>query len=610
MRTFGRALAVALLGGLAGAAWIVLLYAFDPGLHLDMSRPIDPVAKGFYPLERDEASGLTFAWTERQADIDLPALDRRAEWQLVVRLRGARPQAETPPELSLAVDGVIVSVLQTTNEFVDVHAPVRARADLQRGVRVTLTSSDTFRPGPEDPRDLGVMVDELRIRPVAHPEHPGRGIALAPRPAMGGGLVVGLVMGAAMGLVGITAGSAVGAVLVLTAGHAVAVVRHLGPNLPYAYHLGWLALVVAAALVVGLRAAERASGGPLRNTARFAAVFTAAAAYLELVVLLHPSALASVPAPQAWRVESVLEAQYLGWIAGRAAGEIAWYTAVVLIDALAGLLLYPVVVRSSGDRLAGAMAVALYHLIPIGLLMERTGHLTTALGHSIAVLVLVAITAGWLERRTPARLAALTGLVALAFLSQAGTFAVLLVALLGVAAAFRWLGGPVIRSAAGPLLLVTVAATAVGVLLYYGHLITMYGDQGLRLLAEPPHEIGHPSTAERLLAIPRELRAAYGVAPLLLACGGGAWMWRRRQADWLGLALVGWAGACLLLLLPGTLAPLDIDYHLAFLPIVALLGAIGASWLWRPRGWTRIGVGFLLAIAVWRGVGAWLGPLL
>ena len=41
-------------------------------------------------------------------------------------------------------------------------------------------------------------------------------------------------------------------------------------------------------------------------------------------------------------------------------------TIVCAADALAGLLLYTMAVRMRGDRLAGALAVALYHLIPLG----------------------------------------------------------------------------------------------------------------------------------------------------------------------------------------------------------------------------------------------------
>jgi hypothetical protein len=609
MRTLGRAVAVALLGGLAGAAWIVLLYAFDPSVHLDMSRPMDRVTRGFHGLERDRDTGIAFAWTTRQADIDIPALDRRAEWQLVVRLRSLRPEPDRFPELTLAVDGVIVSIVQTTDEFVDVHAPIPARADLQRGARVTLTASNTFRPGPDDPRELGVMVEDVRIRPVPHPDRSTPGIALAPRPAIGGGLLVGLLMGGAFGLVGITAGSAVGAILALTAGHAAAVVRHLGPTLPFAYQVGWLALLVAVALVAGLRLTERAARGPLRNTARFAAVFTAGAAYLQLLVLLHPSAPASAAASPAWRLESVLEARYLAWTAVAPMGEVAWSTMVVLVAGLAGLLLYPAVVRSSGDRLAAAMAVAIYQLVQVRLLVGWAEHLTTAIGHSLAVLALVGVTAGGIERRSPARLAALTGLVTLAFVSDAAAFAVLLAALLGIAAAYRWIGGPLIRSAAGPLLGVTFAAAAAGALLWYDHLTAWYGEQGWRLLVSPPGGAA-PRSVWALAGVAGETIGGAGVAPLLLACAGGAWMWRRRQADWLGLALFGWTAGCVALLPVVAVAVPPVDVRPALLPVVALLAAVGASWLWRAGRWARIACGILLALTVWQGVAAWLRPLL
>ena len=55
------------------------------------------------------------------------------------------------------------------------------------------------------------------------------------------------------------------------------------------------------------------------------------------------------------------------------------------IDAAAGLLLYCVVVSAWGHRLAGAMAVAIYHLIPLDLAVLTTGNLTNAFAQSVAV---------------------------------------------------------------------------------------------------------------------------------------------------------------------------------------------------------------------------------
>ena len=47
----------------SGAAWLALLYAWHPRLSVEFDRDLPRLLSGVHPPERDETSGLTFAWT-------------------------------------------------------------------------------------------------------------------------------------------------------------------------------------------------------------------------------------------------------------------------------------------------------------------------------------------------------------------------------------------------------------------------------------------------------------------------------------------------------------------------------------------------------------------
>ena len=71
------------------------------------------------------------------------------------------------------------------------------------------------------------------------------------------------------------------------------------------------------------------------------------------------------------------------------------------VDAIAGLLLYAVVTKAWGNRLAAAMAVAIYHLIPLDLAVLTTGNLTNAFAQSVAVAAMALMAShavGWSAR--------------------------------------------------------------------------------------------------------------------------------------------------------------------------------------------------------------------
>jgi hypothetical protein len=95
-RAIGRAAAAALLAGLLGAVFAALFYAWHPDLDIEFDRDLPRNAAGIYPAERDDATGLTFAWTGADAVIRLPGLDRNTPWTLDMRLRGGRADGSNP----------------------------------------------------------------------------------------------------------------------------------------------------------------------------------------------------------------------------------------------------------------------------------------------------------------------------------------------------------------------------------------------------------------------------------------------------------------------------------------------------------------------------------
>src|SRR5207244_9214057 len=102
------------------------------------------------------------------------------------------------------------------------------------------------------------------------------------------------------------------------------------------------------------------------------------------------------------------------------------------IDAVAGLLLYVIVARAWGHRVAAAMAVAIYHLIPLDLAVLTTGNLTNAFAQSVAVCALALMASGTGTLTT----ALLAVALAVAYLSHTSTLAILFVATLAIAALF------------------------------------------------------------------------------------------------------------------------------------------------------------------------------
>ncbi len=629
MSSVGRAVAAAILAGLFGAAWVALLYAWHPAILVDFDRDLPRNVGGVYAPERDRASALTFAWTSADAVLRLPGLDRRVAWTLDIRVRGARPSLPDNPLLTIVVDGANVERIQTTPDWGVVHVMIPARPD-RRGLVIDLQSSRTFVPGPSDPRPLGVMLDRLVLAP--------QGAVLVPDAALRATSLSAGAMGAAIALAGVTAGSAVGGSVLLSAGIAAVMARGFAPFGTYPSTVlrlsCWIAVVLAAASL-GAGAWRRQA---LRNTARFAVIFSASALLLKLAVLLHPNMPVGDAMFHAHRFESVLAghlfftsiapggytfpyppglyvfASPFANLVHRGAPDMALLRIVATaVDCAFGLLLYWVVVRNWGVRLGGAMAVAIYHLIPLNFDVLTTGNLTNAFAQSVAIGGLAVMAAPALSSSVARMTCVLAALLAAAFMSHTGTVAILFVAGLAVATLFAARGGPQLRSAAWAVAVATFAAAVVAVALYYGWFMDTYRGELARIAHDTTSaapDVGGRTISDRLRLVPYELGIYIGAPVLLFAFLGAVELARHRASDRLTLTLAGWMTSCVAFLVLGILTPVDMRYYLAALPALAIAAGYGAAWAWTDgwplhRGLWRLATAVFLAATILTGFHHW-----
>ena len=171
---------------------------------------------------------------------------------------------------------------------------------------------------------------------------------------------------------------------------------------------------------------------PYRQTAKFAIGFSGAALLLKLLVLLHPNMPIGDALFHAHRFHEVLDGRwyftsiapgnyrfpyapglyvfaipFAGLVRRGAADMTVLRTIVCVADVLAGLLLYSLTTRIRGDRLSGAVAVALYQLVPLGFGVITVGNLTNAFAQALAIAGLALIASPTLRFERRAMVAAL-----------------------------------------------------------------------------------------------------------------------------------------------------------------------------------------------------------
>jgi hypothetical protein len=194
---------------------------------------------GVYAAERDDNSGLTFAWTGEVLAVRLPGLDRRIPWTLELRARSAR--AETP-ELTFYADGAKLTSIPATSDFSILRVEVPPNPS-RRGVAITVGSSSTVVPGPHDPRKLGIMLDRLELSAA--------GFARAPSSALTGAAISTAVAAAVVALAGAGPLTIAAATLFFGLSGSALLARGVAPYGTYPETLGTIAVVVWLACALG-----------------------------------------------------------------------------------------------------------------------------------------------------------------------------------------------------------------------------------------------------------------------------------------------------------------------------------------------------------------------
>ena len=311
-------------------------------------------------------------------------------------------------------------------------------------------------------------------------------------------------------------------------------------------------------------------------------------------------------------------------------------------EAIAGALLYLMIVRTRGDRIMGAMAVPLFNMVPLSYVIVGNANLTHAFGQAVALATIAAATIWPPEPRHVGRLVALVLLAVLGFIAHISTLMLLLAMLLVLAFFYRVLGGAS-RASAASLVLATAIAAVLSVALYWGHFGQVYQAQIARARAiatsapesgasadASPRAPAPATTAGPALGrrtIPLRLRAVDALRqtldnigwPILVLALVGAWrLWAEGGRDRLVCALAAWIVVGLAFVGVSVLAAGEMRYQQdawefiarvehTTCPALVVLGAAGATWAWRGGIVLRLASCALLLAAVVIGVRAWAG---
>jgi hypothetical protein len=624
IRSIRRAAVLAAVGAITGALCLIAGYATRAHLVIEMDRELPRrIVSGVHPPER--AGDLTFAWTSQRADFRLRGLNRGSPWTCVVVARGARGNPAAQPQVDVAIDGITLKRAPATQDFqpIEVTAPSRP----QPGLILSVTSSATLVP-PSDGRELGLQLDRVACRPAAG------GWTLPPSNALQSAAMAGAAWGAVLAVCLPLPAALVG-LLLLAVGQSLPFATGTAPYGLYDETALRLALWLAAFALAAVKLLEWRTGPSLSVAARFVVVLSAGVLYLKLLALLHPGKALIDIVFHAHRLQAVLGGGYyftqimpsgvaFPYAIGLYVMAAPWssltrdYAMLLRIvvsttEAIAGLLLYAAIARHWGDRLAGALAVLLFHAVPLPYGLIGNANMTNAFGQAAALIAVTAAAAWSLHWRSFLLMAGLFALVSLAFLSHISTAAHLGVTLLALALLCRWLGDQESRASAWPILAVTLVAALGSWVIYYGHFTEVYATALQKMRATPqvvaaPRASGDATRSSAQGAgspvrPPSSLltRSSNALGLTTVAIGwpigalavAGMWrLWQSRARDRLSMLIAAWAATYLVFLAVGIVPRVEAPFEryaaefvgrvvFATYPAAVLLGALAAAWGWR-----------------------------
>lgn len=643
-RALLESLTFAALGAVVSVVCLLVTFTRSRDLVLDMDRDLPrTVAQGFYPAER--AGEQTFAWTTGRASVKLTDIDRRTAWTCQLRFRGARPDEATLPAVTVDVDGLTAATRGATNDFHELQIDIPPRQD-RSGVTLTIVPSNTFQPGPGDKRELGIQVDRIACAAAdAFVWPPARVL----RHAAG----TGAIFGATAALGGAPLALAAIVVLVASAGQGVLLSSGLAPYGAYSGRAFSLAAWIGACALGLLWALRAFRKGPLSATAVAALLISAVALYLKILGLLHPGKLIIDAVFHAHRFEWVLSGRYL-FTQGMPGGvsfpyAIGLYVfaspwaaltndhvsllriVVTTVEVIAGGLLYVLAVRAWRDGIAGVIAVALYHCVPITFEILGNANMTNVFGQAVALCAVIVCAAYANGIRAAIFWPLAFAVVTLAFLSHISTFTQLALTLVLMGGLFWWRGEGGLRPAGRTIVIIAVAAAVCAVVLYYGHFLDVYRtawrartQAAVTQVTPPPGSAAGASAVQPRASAPLHRRLGNGLRlsaasvgwPILLLAAIGLWrVISSGTRDRLSLAVLALLATYLAFLGASTFSRVDAPFEryaaefvgrvvLATFPAAVTLAAVGAAWGWRagllPRALTSAGLLWAVSIGLTR----------
>jgi len=592
-----------------GGAW----YARSPGWF---------ITRGLYPTEH-APDGAAFAWAGGRLRLQIPELDRRTVYELLLRGRSGRPSTEPPAVLRVVVDGLNGPVASLGAEWQEIA--IALPATTRDGAVVLIESQETFTPGPQDARTLGFILDRLTLRPLDAPAVPISADVLSRVALVAGAAALAAVLCALPLWLAFAIGTAAGAAIAWLVLFDAAFLGNYSLILPSVA----LALAVAAAVAALL---SRLAPPAVRRGWLAAALLAILVTALRLAVFLHPGAPISDGMFHVHRAQSVRAGNYLFtsvtprpfyefpypvglYIAAQpfwphVSDRVVLLRALTLAaDALVALGLFAVVSKRWASPSTGVVAAATALAVPVVVQSVSTANLTNVFAQSCFSLAVLWI--GW-HVASVRRAIALAGAVLLlvaGYLSHFSTAVIGAPAAGMVALCVAFSRDPREARAWRWIALSAVLALALSYVLYYSHFHEVYGRTLSRVGAEgaansfvatlQEHSERKPVTVLRFLVL------NYGWAALGLAVVGGAAAFARLWREAWTLVLMALGVVVLIFLTLGAFTPVEMRANLAAHPVVASFAAFGCAWLWQSqRIALRAAAVAGLAATVWIGLQA------
>ena len=613
------------LAAISGAlAFYLFLAAYYPAASAILVRTdgdLQAIGRGFYPFEQNP--DVTYAWTSPHAELTIPSLDRRIDWRLTADVSIWRPPGVPRPRVVISVDGVPVLDRVIRGPFA-LDIPVSRRSGASHA-SIVIDTVPAFVPGPQDPRKLGIAIASISIAPAS-------GTPLPPAQTAAAGMLAIAILGAVAAFLAVPPVALGVSVVVIAWSQAWLMTRGIAPHVAYPSHVSLLAAALGGGALAFAWIVKRVSGDKLDPMAAAVVALSLGACYLKLMVLLHPGMPIGDGVFHAHRLEYVLGGRLyftsvtpdnyvfpypillyvvaapLSFLASDTLDRVSLLRIIsTLADAGAGLLLYWMIVRTTSDRLAALASVAWYHCIPITSWIMTWGNLTNAFAQSLFVASLALVAGLPVEGHRRQTVVLLALLAAAAMLTHPSTFAILAAVMTAAGCLFFWRGGD-LRSSGRGVLVATMLAVVTAVGLYYAWFPSVYLSELGRAASEAGSRATSPASLGMKITRALALANTYFGAAAILASAIGAWRLSHAESSprltWL---LLAWAGTCFVFLAMGILTPIDMRYHFAAFPVLAIAAAFASAWAWRGGIFLRVAATLLTGTAVWQGMSRWMG---